>query len=141
MPFFQKFALKNVPIPPMSRIGPGRIVMDLFALFSTVFKIQGHEINDQYHYNRNKNISYLEIWSLYRGRGYKGLSANFGGSPNFRCYFCSRWRFKKDFWWFPVIKVPQICPNIADFGSKSMFYSYNKLIWPGYNTIQAFYKH
>ena len=59
--FFQKFALKNVPIPPMPRIGPGRIVMDLFALFSTLFKIQGHETNDQYHYDRNKNISYLEI--------------------------------------------------------------------------------
>ena len=136
--FFQKFALKNVPIPPMPRIGPGRIVMDLFALFSTLFKIQGHETN---HYDRNKNISYLEIWSLYRGRGYKGLSANFGGSPNFRCYFCSRWRFKNNFWRFPVIKLPQICPSIADFGQKSMLYSYNKVIWPGYTTIHAFYKH
>ena len=63
---------------------------------------------------------------IWRGRGYKALSANFGDSPHFRCHLGPRWWFKKNFLKLLIFgiywpKNSQICPNTADLVQKVGF--------------------
>ena len=73
-------------------------------------------------------------WSGIRGRGYKGLSAHFGGSPILGVTLAPDKVQKKlfenfHFWWFASQKNSQICPNIAYMVQKVGSTAIIILIW------------